>query len=161
MTSNKTKKLPRLKMFQTTNLKTCVHLIVMLLHKVLKLVNLLMKEILVLLKQKLPLNSILTELVSNQASTLSKIQIWNSTLTLTVLSTTKKVNQQNKKQSKKTLLYQPIENRRQQAHSIVGSHQVVQALCPMNYQSRMLRQKLIKVSQSQTTLIVTEIMIFA
>ena len=161
MTSNKTKKLPRLKMFRTMNLKISAHSIVMRQHKVLKLVINLMKEILVFLKQKFPLNSIHSDKVNNQASTQSKIQIWNSTLTLTGLSTTKKENQSNKKQLKKSLLYQPTEKRRLQAHSIVENHPVVQVLQMMDYQSRMLRQKPIKVSQSQTTLIVTEIMIFA
>ena len=140
MTSNKTKKLPRLKTFRTMNLKISAHLIVMRQHKVLKLVNQIMKELLMFLRLKFPLNSIHSDKANNQALTQSKIRIWNSTLTLTGLSSTKKENQSNRKQLKKNLLYQPIEKRRLQAHSIVGSHQVVQVLCPMmNYQSRMHR----------------------
>ena len=139
MTSNETKKLPPLKMFQTMNLKISAHSIVMRQHKVLKLVNQIMKEIPVFLKQKFLLNSIHSDKVNNQASTQSKIQIWNSTLILTGLSTTKKENQSNKKQLKKSLLYQPTEKRRLQVHSIVENHPVAQVLWMMDYQSRMLR----------------------
>ena len=50
MNSNEMKKLQHLKMFQTMNLKISEHLIVMLLLRVLKLANHIMRELLTLLR---------------------------------------------------------------------------------------------------------------